>query len=90
MENGSKMHNIFVFQTLQAYKKENVGTSLVVQWLRSSASSARGMGLFPGQGTKMPHAMWPKKIQILKIREVEWKKQPSKLFIKHFQYVLLC
>ena len=64
VENGFKMHNIFVFQTFQAYKKENAGTSLVVQWLRLGASSADGMSSFPGQGTKIPHAMWPKKIKI--------------------------
>ena len=32
-------------------------TSLAVQWLRLHASSARGMGLIPGWGTKTPHAM---------------------------------
>ena len=38
-------------------------TSLVVQWLRLSASTAGGMGLIPGQGTKIPYATWhnPKK-----------------------------
>ena len=30
-------------------------TSLVVQWLRLCASNAGGMGLIPGQGTKIPH-----------------------------------
>ena len=38
-------------------------TSLVVQWLRLHASSARGMGLIPGWGTKIPHAMWPKNLK---------------------------
>ena len=32
------------------------GTSLAVQWLRLHASTARGMGLIPGQGTKILHA----------------------------------
>ena len=27
----------------------------MVQWLRLHASTAGGMGLIPGQGTKMPH-----------------------------------
>ena len=32
------------------------GTSLAVQWLRLCASTAGGMGLIPGQGTKILHA----------------------------------
>ena len=32
-------------------------TSLAVQWLRLRASTAVGVGLIPGQGTKIPHAM---------------------------------
>ena len=32
------------------------GTSLVVQWLRLCTSTAGGMGLIPGRGTKIPHA----------------------------------
>ena len=31
-------------------------TSLAVQWLGLSISTAGGMGLIPGQGTKIPHA----------------------------------
>ena len=31
---------------------KNLGTSLVVQWLRLHASSAGTPGLIPGQGTK--------------------------------------
>ena len=34
------------------------GTSLAVQWLRLCASTAGGMGSIPGQGTKIPHAVW--------------------------------
>ena len=33
---------------------KNLGTSLVVQWLRLHASSAEGAGSIPGQGTKIP------------------------------------
>ena len=33
-------------------------TSLVVQWLGLYASTARGTGLIPGQGTKIPQATW--------------------------------
>ena len=32
------------------------GNSLVVQWLRLCASNAGGVGLIPGQGTRIPHA----------------------------------
>ena len=31
------------------------------QWLRLHASSARGTGSIPGQRTKIPHAVRPKK-----------------------------
>ena len=34
------------------------GSSLVVWWLRSCASTAGGLGLSPGQETKIPHAFW--------------------------------
>ena len=34
------------------------GTSLEIQWLRLHASTAGGAGSIPGQGTKIPHAMW--------------------------------
>ena len=33
-------------------------TSLVVQWLIYCTSTARGAGPVPGQGNKIPHAMW--------------------------------
>ena len=29
----------------------------MIQWLRLHASTARGTGVIPGQGTKIPHAM---------------------------------
>ena len=35
-----------------------LGTFLVVQWLRLHASTAEGLGSIPGQGTKIPHAVW--------------------------------
>ena len=34
-----------------------LGTSLEVQWLRVCTSNAGGMGLIPGQGTKIPHVV---------------------------------
>ena len=33
----------------------------MVQRLRLRALSAGSLGLIPGQGTKFPHAAWPKK-----------------------------
>ena len=42
-------------------QKVTFGTSLAVQWLRLHAPSAGGMGSIPDQGTKIPHATWPKK-----------------------------
>ena len=38
--------------------KEADWTCLVVQWLRLCASTARGMGSVPGQGTKIPTCPW--------------------------------
>ena len=34
------------------------GTSLVVQGLRLHASNSSAMGSIPGQGTKIPQAVW--------------------------------
>ena len=46
--------------TRYRYRFEEValGISLVVQWLRLHASTAEGLGSIPGQGTKIPHAVW--------------------------------
>ena len=35
----------------------------MVQWLGVRAFIAEGMGLIPGQGTKIHQAMWPKEIK---------------------------
>ena len=37
------------------FKINGNGTSLVVQWLRVCTFTARGRGLIPGRGTKIPH-----------------------------------
>ena len=34
------------------FKSEQIGTSLVVQWLRLCAPNAGDLGLIPGQGTR--------------------------------------
>ena len=39
--------------------KPHPGTSLIAQWLRLRASNAGGEGVIPGQGTKIPRAVWP-------------------------------
>ena len=39
------------FCRLKEFFKDNLGTSLVVQWLRLRAPNAGGPGLIPGQGT---------------------------------------
>ena len=37
------------------FLKDEGGTSLTVQWLRLSTSTAEGTGSIPGRGTKIPH-----------------------------------
>ena len=55
------------------------GTSLVVHLLRFCTSTAGGMGLIPGQGTKIPHAtQHGKKLNKLKISE---QKNPKKVYL---------
>ena len=39
-------------------KESYLGNSLEVQCLGLHTSTAGGMGLIPGQETKIPHAMW--------------------------------
>ena len=34
------------------------GTSSAVQWLRLCSPNSGGLGWIPGQGTKIPHAVW--------------------------------
>ena len=40
------------------FKIVSARNSLAVQWLGLWALTARGPGLIPGQGTKIPHATW--------------------------------
>ena len=49
------------------------GTSVAVQWLRFCPSNAGSAGSIPGQGTKIPHAVWhgQKKIKERKKTEIE-------------------
>ena len=41
-------------------EKNKCGISLVVQWLRLCTSNAGDTGSTPGQGIKIPHAVWAK------------------------------
>ena len=43
------------------FLKSNIGTFLVVQWLRLHASTAGDMRSIPCQGTKILYALWQKK-----------------------------
>ena len=40
---------------------ESIGNSMVGWWLEIHAATAKGMGLIPGFGTKIPQAAWPQK-----------------------------
>ena len=57
---GTEKYNNQNKLTTWAQQKSR-GTSLAVQWLRLWASTARGKGLIPGQGPKIPHVAQPKK-----------------------------
>ena len=48
-------------------------TFLAVQWLRLCSSTAEGMGVIPGQGTQVPHAVQHEQ----KKRERERKKEAT-------------
>ena len=41
-----------------ARNTKNIGTFLVIQWLKIHASTAVGTGSIPGWGTKIQHALW--------------------------------
>ena len=45
------------FEVLRCLRNIQIGTFLVVQWLRSHAFNARGTGVISGQGTKIPYAI---------------------------------
>ena len=54
----SKYHEYYVFDEemkIKAFKNYDLGTSLVVQWLRLHIPRARGPDSIPGQGTKTLH-----------------------------------
>ena len=50
---------VFMHKWYKLYCKNMIiRTSLVVEWLRLCPSTAGGMGLVPGRGTKILHATW--------------------------------
>ena len=51
-------------------KKLKMGTSLAVQWLILHVPNAGGVGLIPGQGTKIPHVA-----QCLENKQTTTKKE---------------
>ena len=52
---------------MSSIKECKFETSLFVQWLRLCASNARGAGLIPSQGTKIPHVAQTKQFFLIKI-----------------------
>ena len=50
------------------HKYDLLGNFLVVRWLRCHTSTAQGAGSIPGQGAKIPQAVWhDQKIIIIKL-----------------------
>ena len=50
------------------HKYDLLGNFLVVWWLRCHTSTAKGTGSIPGQGAKIPQAVWhDQKIIIIKL-----------------------
>ena len=75
------------------YKIHTPGTSWWSQWLRLCASTARGTGLIPGQGTKISHAECDKKnlkkkYTILYILNFVRKKKRQLLILLHIQNLI--
>ena len=70
-----------------------MGTSLVVQWLRLCALTARNPGLIPGWGTKVPTfpALQPKqnKQQQQKTNKTIWRKCSCYCFCSITQFCLI-
>ena len=55
------------------------GNSLAVQWLGLHTSTAEDTGSIPGQGTKIPHAMWCWK---KKKRKEKWAEDLTDIYLK--------
>jgi len=61
-----------------------MGISLEVQWLRFCAAKARGVDPIPGQGTKIPYAMWCGQKIFLKKRKTKyiwWSHKKVKVLV---------
>ena len=60
VESGRKVGLAHFMRALKIKLRKPVGNSLVVQWLRLHAFTARNTSSVPGWGIKIPHASWPK------------------------------
>ena len=56
----SRLYVPMVGILLYFIKRNKLGTSLAVQWLRLHTSNTEGVGSMPGQETKILYATWPK------------------------------
>ena len=61
---GQKVDELSLVPSLAFTRSK--GTSLVMHWLRPCAPNAENVGLIPGQGTKIPHAVQQLTLQVLK------------------------
>ena len=52
---------LMVFMLINQNYTKYLETFLAIQWSRLLGSNAGGSGSFPGQGTKIPHAVQSKK-----------------------------
>ena len=62
-----KVLSQLIYQRANSLKKIKIftGNSLMVHWVGLYASTAKGMGLIPDWGTKIPHSTRPKYICVL-------------------------
>ena len=74
-------------QMVRCFKREDLGTSLVVQWLR--IFHCRGYSSIPGQGTKIPHAMGQIKPMSDSEEPAQLKKKEKEDLLSYFIFQLL-
>ena len=55
---SAQFPEIIRFLNVGSFQNNILGIPLAVQWIRPWASNAGAAGWIPGQGTKIPHAMW--------------------------------
>lgn len=85
LANRSFIHHVLLFGNDGSIKSCLMGTSLTLQWLRLWASRTARTSSIPGEGTKSPHAAWPKNLKTTGI----WRLSvPVKLHPPFFTQVL--